>query len=866
VTRTSRGPRPRLATVVALVAALAPRAARGQAPPAIDRLLDRAADHYLKGERREAYDDYREALRLVEGSTDRPSALLCTLNLSSIAADLGRYDESEAFARRALAESIALGDGEAQSMSENNLGRAFQYLGKKEEATAHYRAALALNLERGSFESAVTNLDNLGVVAFDSSRLGDAMGLYRRAITTSLEHAGEPWAKDQARVALANLGAVFEKSGEREHARVLYECLLRDESEAPDRRAAFRNSLGRVLIDLGDPERALGCFEEAAKEFEACGDSGAESNALLHLGATLCLSFRRHADAQHRFARALELATKISDRNEATFDLLYLARCLFHTGDLEASRARYLEAEQASRDCGSLEGRWTALFGMAKVEEAGGRVGDALARVLEGLALLESVRDARVPEAFRAGFLEDQAEACAAAVRLELASSRDAASEPRRVAEAFRLAERFRARSFLDRLHASPRSLADVQKSLRDADAALVELVASERSLVAFVASADSARVVELAPPADLDRLVDAANRELTHAPSVTESGAVAALSKQVAVPIASALPSGVRRIVVVPDGALCRFPIGALRVGVDGSPPLLLERFATSFAPSASAWCALRERPPASSALDLAAFGDPVLPDAAAPSATAPDDESPAAAVLCRLPFSADEVRRVAALASGAREIRTGEACTAEEFRRLSARRPRVLHLATHTIVDSHPDLSSIVFTPVGAHRSPSVIRASDLPDGISTDLVVLSSCRSGQGRLRRGEGVFGLSRSFVEAGAAAVLGTSWPVEDATSPEFMSRFYEGLAQGLPADEALRDAQLAFARAPGSPDTRAWAGYVLFGDATRVVWRRPAGSRAAIAIAAGAIVAVSVWCASTWGRRRFRRRRRIAAA
>src|SRR5262249_37844632 len=132
----------------------------------------------------------------------------------------------------------------------------------------------------------------------------------------------------------------------------------------------------------------------------------------------------------------------------------------------------------------------------------------------EGLEILEAVREAHVPEEFRAGFLEDKAEACASAVHLELSAG---PGDARRVEEAFALAERFRARSFLDRLRAAPRRLADVQRALGDARAALVEIVASERGWLAFVATSSGARAVELPMPDDVDRLVDAGLRELMH-------------------------------------------------------------------------------------------------------------------------------------------------------------------------------------------------------------------------------------------------------------------------------------------------------------------------------------------------------------
>ena len=95
--------------------------------------------------------------------------------------------------------------------------------------------------------------------------------------------------------------------------------------------------------------------------------------------------------------------------------------------------------------------------------------------------------------------------------------------------------------------------------------------------------------------------------------------------------------------------------------------------------------------------------------------------------------------------------------------------------------------------------------------------DLVVLSACETGKGKIYKAEGIVGLTRAFMFAGAPRVLASLWKVDDAATAALMSKFYEGWKTGEPAAKALRDAQ-AFVRAQEKWKHPAyWAAWVLWG-------------------------------------------------
>ena len=100
-----------------------------------------------------------------------------------------------------------------------------------------------------------------------------------------------------------------------------------------------------------------------------------------------------------------------------------------------------------------------------------------------------------------------------------------------------------------------------------------------------------------------------------------------------------------------------------------------------------------------------------------------------------------------------------------------------------------------------------------------LDADLVVLSACRTALGQEIRGEGLIGLTRGFMYAGAARVLASLWSVEDRATAGLMESFYRGmLRQGLSPAAALRRAQLEIARQPGRKSPYYWAGFSLQGE------------------------------------------------
>ena len=178
------------------------------------------------------------------------------------------------------------------------------------------------------------------------------------------------------------------------------------------------------------------------------------------------------------------------------------------------------------------------------------------------------------------------------------------------------------------------------------------------------------------------------------------------------------------------------------------------------------------------------------------------------------------------------------GAEATESELKRVNA--PSILHIATHGFfLPSLPGASSgnpllrSGLALAGANR-----RNGGDDDGIftaleasglnlwGTRLVTLSACDSGIGEIRSGEGVYGLRRAFVLAGAESLVMSLWAVSDSVTREMMTAFYTGLRHGLGRGEALRQAQLAMLQRNGRSHPFYWASFIQSGE-----WGNLAGRR-----------------------------------
>ena len=146
------------------------------------------------------------------------------------------------------------------------------------------------------------------------------------------------------------------------------------------------------------------------------------------------------------------------------------------------------------------------------------------------------------------------------------------------------------------------------------------------------------------------------------------------------------------------------------------------------------------------------------------------------------------------------------------------------VIHFATHGLLDSRqPQFTGLVLSLVGETQADGFLRVGEVFNfRLGSPLVMLSACETGLGRAPLGEGVIGLPRAFMYAGANTVGVSLWAVSDRSTALLMSDFYRGLFAGAGARpaEALRRAQLKMLADPRYGAPYYWAPFILVGDWT----------------------------------------------
>jgi CHAT domain-containing protein len=309
--------------------------------------------------------------------------------------------------------------------------------------------------------------------------------------------------------------------------------------------------------------------------------------------------------------------------------------------------------------------------------------------------------------------------------------------------------------------------------------------------------------------------------------------------------PVAAQL--GHQRLLIVAGGALQYVPFAALPVPAvrnrgDVRTPLIVDHEIVSL-PSMSVLAQLRaeiaDRKPRESKA-LAVLADPVFsPDDARvrkqsrrPSVgielpspqfvRAARDLTDDSGRVSRLPFTRREAQRISAFASDSTVSLDFEA------NRATAMNPelgnhRIVHFATHGILNSeNPELSGIVLSLVDAEGKAQngFLGLRDLYNlKLPAELVVLSACQTGLGRDVKGEGLVGLTRGFMYAGAARIVASLWKVNDVATSELMARFYESmLANRLEPAEALRGAQKSMWQSKRWHSPYYWAGFLIQGE------------------------------------------------
>ncbi len=756
------------------------------------------------GDFQQALDYYLRALPLFVDTPPRRAIALNNIGVAYLS--LGDYESALDYLQQSL-EVLKVGnDRGAEALTLSNIGYAYHHLDKDREALDYYNRALAMAQKIGNRSLEAQTLDLLGSTYSDMGQPRKALELHQQSLEI------QRTTKNVRREALsyANLGHVYNLLNQPEKALEQFDQALTIFRDIND-----LNSTAMTLEDRARAQQKLGKLTEARKDIE-------ESLSLIE-------TVRARSGSQS--LRASYLASR-----EKAYELYVDLLMQLHGKDPAARHDA--EALQASE-----RGRARSLLEM--LNEAPADIEQGV-----GVELVKHEREIRQSINAKAQRLIQLRAQNGSRQEIETFDKEIRALEDEY--QQVQVAIRKESPAYAALTQPQPLGLKEIQQLLEPNTVLLEYSLGDERSYL-WAVTQDSLKTFALPKGEDIKKLAQDVYQSLT-ARSVTKSlespaqreeriaqadkqfeQSASALGRMILAPVAAEL--GTKRLVVIADGALQYVPFSALPVA--SQRPLILDHELVSL-PSASSLAIQRQtlanRKPAPKT--LAVIADPVFSsnDARFKSGTASGtgdgtriiEHGPGGSggplVVRRLPFTRQEADQILAVAPGASNLR------AVDFRANRAiatsgelSKYRYVHFATHGYLDtSRAGLSAIVLSLVDEQGKPQdgFLRTHDIYNlKLPAELVVLSACETGLGKEVKGEGLEGLTRGFMYAGARRVVVSLWNVNDKATAGLMQQLYVGMLKNkkTPA-AALRDAQIRMLRVNQWQSPYYWAAFVLQGE------------------------------------------------
>jgi len=365
---------------------------------------------------------------------------------------------------------------------------------------------------------------------------------------------------------------------------------------------------------------------------------------------------------------------------------------------------------------------------------------------------------------------------------------------------------------------AMPVSLSVLQKSLRPGEALLEFVLDRGANSYAFEVTSDQVQVHPLPPRDQIEKLAQG------YVKAVRAKADAAQLAASLySTVIAPALTTHPKSVVIVPDGALHLVPFASLR---DENGQYWMKSVEIASAPSATVFHRLRTTPQAmipTRPLLGVAYSPGETATTTKPSREGSPTDHPLN--LKPLPFAEQEVSAAAQALGAGSVLLTGNRATEASLRAQPLGDFKIIHIAAHGISDSvEPDRASLVLAPEGATDDGFWQAREIRRSRLGADLVTLSACETGTGRLRGEEGVMNLARDFLVAGAKSVVASLWDADDRSTATLMAHFYKHVAAGEMIGDALRSAQTEMLAEFGE-DAKPyyWSGFTVIGDGTRKI-------------------------------------------
>jgi CHAT domain-containing protein/ketosteroid isomerase-like protein len=826
---------------------------------------------------------YQDSVKLFEELGDKVRYAGALSNIALILHAQGDYAQALESYQKALIIARELNDKEKIGGILTNQGRIFHSQGNYAQALQHHQQALKFAEEADAKELITQTLNNIATIYHDQGDYAQALELYQK----SLKLAEALGSKQRVGSLLNNIGLILESQGNQAQALDYYQKSLKlgQELGAKTQIADRLNNIGGLHQERGEYVQALANYSQGLKLAEESGEMEAVIVFLYEIASVYELT-GKYSESVELADRAAVMASQIGNPERFWKARTVAGKAYRRMNKPEQARKNFDEAIvaiESIRDQVAGGEREQAQFFEDKLSPYQDMVNLLVGQAQNAAALAYAERaKARVLlDVLRSG----RANITKAMTNDEIKQDRALASEitslnqqlarqkqsgkpdtPQLAALNARLEKaRLEYESFQTSLYVShpelkvqrgqtqPLALEQTAELLSDNQTALLEYVMAENKSYLFVITQSAQTTESTQTPLllkvypinikgkELAEMAEAFRQKVAER-DLTVKKPAQQLYDLLVRPAESQL-QGIRKLCIVPDGALWNLPFQALHQGASG---YLLERFAIFYAPSLSVLRemirrgnqakAIRRKPApiTASARHVALASEITVPELLAVGNPTLSGELMTKMhstyrneTLGPLPDAEKEVNILRQLYGPARSKVLIGTQAREEMVKAEAGKYAVLHLATHAILDDNsPMYSRIMLSPAeGDTQEDGMLEAWELMRlDLSAQLVVLSACQTARGRVAAGEGIIGMSWALFVAGSPAVLVSQWKVDSARSAELMVEFHRNLLsktsgnrRAMTKSEALRQAALKLLRGPFNHPAY-WAGFILIGD------------------------------------------------
>ena len=814
------------------------RGLEGAAYSSLGHAFDELSDY------KTAQKYHYQHLNIAKSLKDMSGERTAYASLGSVFGSLGDFKKSLDHFHCAINIAKEMGDKEALMLTYAGLGKAFEDLGNLKKAEEYTNMHLNLAKEIGNKCEEGGAYCNLGHIFFGLGNFKKSIECYNRQLKIAKDF-GDLMAEGAA---LGGLGIVFDSLGDFAKAIDNHNDHLRIAKAAGDKdgEAIANGNLGNAYLSLGDFKKALHYFEQRLGIAKYLGDKAGEGRAYGHLGST----YRQLGDykkAMDYYSLRLCIAQELGDKAGEGAACGYIGTVCQHLGNYKKAIEWNQQKLRIADDLGNQHMEGQAYSDIGLCFEMLKRLPKALENYQTSVRVFDRMRSLLQPkDEWKIGFRNECNPAYTGLWRVLL--------KQEKIDDALAAADDGRAQGLADLLTSTygfPKSQTREQKPVKEEFGLLkpsssstiflavnilekkvdIWFLSKEKPVLHRLRKLDNHRTKNVAET--LQSLIQFAYENIGVRANVNcenrsldvlrencsavgrshkkesqpilqdDSIPLAALYSYVIAPISDLIDGD--EIIIVPDGPLWLAPFAAL---LNPYSEYVCESLKIRLIPSLTSLKIIAHCPEFHSSSGALIVGDPDVSEVT---------NSQGDRILEQLSFARKEAQMIGQILNVA--PLTGKLATkCEVLKQICS--VAVVHIAAH----GHMQTGEIALSPNPKRRSqiPAeedyILTMTDVMSvKLRAKLVVLSCCHSGRGEIKA-EGVVGIARAFMAAGARSVLVSLWAIDDEATLEFMKSFYRNLEKGRSASESLNHAMKCLRESEKFSDVKYWAPFTLIGD------------------------------------------------